>query len=70
MPNERAGADRRLLARIPWWVKLGGAILTVVYGVGVLTDALTPLPNDVMAGIWFAVAVGLFVRAVHLHRQP
>jgi hypothetical protein len=70
MPNERAGADRRLLARIPWWVKLGGAILAVGYGVGVLTDTLTPLPSDVMAVVWFAVAIGLFVRAVRLHRQP
>ena len=70
MPNERAGSDRRLLARIPWWVKLGGAILAFVYGVGVLTDTLTPLPSDVMAVVWFAVAIGLFMRAVRLHRQP
>jgi hypothetical protein len=69
MTNESVGSDRRLLARIPWWVKLGGAILTFAYGVGILTDTVPPLPSDVMAIIYFAVAIGLFMRAVRLHRE-
>ena len=58
-----------MLARIPWWVELGVGILALVYAVGVLTDTITPLPNDVMALIWVAVAIGLFVRVVRLNRQ-
>jgi hypothetical protein len=50
-------------------MKLGGAILAFEYGVGILTDTVPPLPSDVMAIICFAVAVGLFMRAVRLHRE-
>ncbi|MFD1514545.1 hypothetical protein [Halomarina rubra] len=67
MSNETPGSERRLLAHIPWWVKLAGAMVTLVYAVGVLTDTITPLPNDVTTVIWVAVTIGLFVRAVRLH---
>ncbi|SFS46646.1 hypothetical protein SAMN04488556_0938 [Halostagnicola kamekurae] len=59
-----------LYARLPRSVKLGVALLGVVYAVAILTDSINdPIPNDVWAIVWFAVAVGLLVRAVRLHRQ-
>lgn len=59
-----------LYARLPWSVKLGFALFGVVYAVAILTDSINdPIPNDVWAIVWFAVAVGLLVRAVRLHRQ-
>ncbi|ELY95614.1 hypothetical protein C484_04995 [Natrialba taiwanensis DSM 12281] len=59
-----------LYARLPWSVKLGFALLSMVYAVAILTDTIKdPIPNDVWAIIWFAVAIGLLVRAVRLHRQ-
>jgi len=67
MSTDTPGSDRRLLARIPWWVKLAVWLLTLVYAVGVLTDTIIPLPSDVQAVIWGLVAIGLFVRAVRLH---
>ncbi len=70
MSSNRTDSSRGLYARLPWSVKLGFALLGLVYAVAILTDTIKdPIPNDVWAIIWFAVAVGLLVRAVRLHRQ-
>ena len=58
-----------LYARLPSSVQLGLALIGLVYAVGVLTDTITPLPNDVMALIWVAVTIGLSVHLVRLIRQ-
>jgi hypothetical protein len=59
-----------LYAQLPWSVKLGLALLGLVYGVAILTDSIKdPIPDDVWGIIWFAVAAGLLVRAVRLHKQ-
>lgn len=58
-----------LYARLPSSVQLGLALITTVYAVGVLTDTITPLPNDVMTLIWIAVTIALFVHLVQLIRQ-
>jgi hypothetical protein len=59
-----------LYARLPYSVKLGLALIGIVYAVAVLTDSIKLLiPQDVMAVVWFLVAAGLLVRAVRLSRQ-
>jgi len=70
MSANETGSGGGLWSRVPLGVKLGFVLLCWVYAAGVLTDTITPLPSNVMAVIWFAVAGGLLVRAVRLHRQP
>jgi hypothetical protein len=64
-----------LSARLPWSVKLGVGLISMVYAVAILTDTITDpitseIPSDVWAVVWFAVAFGPFVRAVRLYKQP
>lgn len=59
-----------LYARIPPSVQLGLGLIGIVYAVAVWTETIKPLiPEDVMAVVLFAVAVGLFVYAMRLSRQ-
>lgn len=60
-----------LYSRLPFSVRLGLALISLVYGVAVLTDTINdPIPNDVWAVIWFVVAALLVVRTVRLSMQP
>jgi len=59
-----------LYGRLPFSVRLGFALLCFVYGVAILTDTIEdPIPSDVWAVVYFAVAGGLLLRAVRLYRQ-
>ncbi|QCS42558.1 hypothetical protein FEJ81_09365 [Natrinema versiforme] len=70
MSPDETTAGGGLYARLPFRVQLGIALLSSVYLVAVLTDIIEdPIPSDVWAVLWFAVAVGLLVRAVHLNRR-
>ncbi len=59
-----------LFIRLPWGVKIGLALSSFVYGMVILSDTIEdPIPPNVWAVVWFAVAGYLFVRAVRLSRQ-
>lgn len=70
MTAESADSGGRLFARLPFGVQFGLALVGLVFAVATLADIIAPpIPNDVWAIVWFAVAVGLLVRAVRLSRQ-
>lgn len=59
-----------LYARLPFKLKLGFALISLVWGIAILTDTIEdPLPSDVWGIIWFAVATVLLLRAIRLSRQ-
>lgn len=71
MPTGGTSARGGLVSRLPWGVTLGFALVSFAYSAAILTDTITdPILSDVWAIMYFAVAVGLLVRAVRLHRQP
>ncbi|GAB7119147.1 hypothetical protein JCM9743_16100 [Natrinema sp. JCM 9743] len=65
--NPRAG----LLTRLPWRIKIGFAVVSLVYAVAVLTDTIQdPVPSTVWAVVWGAVAVAAILRAVRWNGLP
>lgn len=70
MSDERTQSRGGLLARVPSWVQIGLAVLSFAFAAAILTDTIEdPIPNDVWAVVWFAVAIGLLVRTVRLYRR-
>ncbi|WP_256392985.1 hypothetical protein [Natronoarchaeum rubrum] len=70
MSDDGTGSRGGVYTRLPWSVHLGLTLLGFVYMVAILTDTIKdPIPGDVWAVVYFAVAAGLLVRAVRLHRQ-
>jgi len=57
------------LAWLPWGVKLGGALVFLLYGLALLTDAIEdPIPSDLKGFMWVVAGIGLLVYAVRLDR--
>jgi len=70
MSTDGSESDGGLYGRLPFSVQIGFAVTAFVYGVARLTDTIEdPIPSNVWALVWFAVAGGLLLRAVRLHRQ-
>ncbi|WP_256390975.1 hypothetical protein [Natronoarchaeum rubrum] len=70
MSTDGSESNGGLYGRLPFGVKLGFAVIALVYGAAILTDTIEdPIPSDVWAVVYFAVAGGLLLRAVRLHRQ-
>jgi len=70
MSTDESESESGLYGRLPFSVQVGFAVIAFVSGVAKLTDTIEdPIPSDVWAVVYFAVAGGLLLRAVRLQRQ-
>lgn len=70
MTANSTDSGRGLYSRLPDSVKLGLVLIGFVYAVAILTNTINdPLPSDVWAAVWFAVAIALLMRTVRLARR-
>ena len=70
MSDNETDSGRVLSPSLRTGLELGLALFGLLFAVAILTDTIKdPIPNDVWALIWFAVAAAFLVRAVRLHMQ-
>ncbi|MFC6752950.1 hypothetical protein [Halorubrum tibetense] len=68
--TDTANSGGGLFSRLPEGVKIGLALISIVYGVAILTGTIEdPIPSGVWAVVWISVGIYLIVRAVRLSSQ-
>lgn len=62
MPTDAADSEHDRSIQIPFEAQVGVALVSLVYGVAVLSNTIQ---NQIPAVVWFAAAAGLLGYAVH-----
>lgn len=71
MSENSNGSRTGLLTRLPWGIKIGFVVVSVVSAGAILTDTIQdPVPDTVWAVVWVMMAVAMILRAVRWNGLP